>query len=145
MERKIITVNDFYDVARNNDYFLWHFMKKNQENSILGLFSFFKTRENQDNKIKEILDLVDIPYFESYTEDSIDFLLDLGFSPKQLWDNSYSKLYISHQERFNPILIGFKKFTKVRSTFDTCYCVDGVLDVITNLNPEFLTKINTDD
>lgn len=145
MERKIITVNDFYNVARNNDYFLWHFMKKNQENSIVGLFSFFKTRENQDNKIKEILDLVDIPYFESYTEDSIDFLLDLGFSPNLLWDNSYSELFISAQERFNPILIGFKKFTKVRSTLDTCYCVDGVLDVITNLNPEFLTKINTED
>jgi hypothetical protein len=35
MERRITTVDDFNNVARNNEYFLWHFLQKKQsENSL---------------------------------------------------------------------------------------------------------------
>jgi hypothetical protein len=42
MERKIITINDFYDVARNNDYFFWHFLQKKQQK---GVFTKIKLLE----------------------------------------------------------------------------------------------------
>jgi hypothetical protein len=147
METKFVTIDKFSEVARNNDFFLWHFLKKNQEKGILSLFSYSETKEGVDNKIKEIIDLVGIPYFESYTEDSIDFLHDVGgFDYKQLWNNGNNhSLMINNDERFNPVIIGFKKFNKVSDTFKKCYCVDGLLEVITDLNPEFLLKINTED
>jgi hypothetical protein len=147
METKFVTIDKFSEVARNNDFFLWHFLKKNQEKGILSLFSYSKNKEGVDNKIKEIIDLVGIPYFESYTEDSIDFLHDVGgFEYKQLWNNGNThNLMINNDERFNPVIIGFKKFNKVSDTFKKCYCVDGLLEVITDLNPEFLIKINTED
>ena len=85
MERRIITVNDFQSVARNNEYFLWHFMQKKQEESSLVFYSYFEKREDRENKIKELMDLVNIPYFESYTEDSIDFLNGLGIPYERLW------------------------------------------------------------
>jgi hypothetical protein len=145
MERKIITTKDFYNVARNNDYFLWHFIQKNQEDSTLGLFSYFKTKEHGDNKIKELLDLIDIPYFESYTEESLDFLYDLGIPYNNLWISKEPPIPLSPPQRFNPILIGFNKFNKILTTMDKCYCVEGILDIISTLNPKFLTKVNTED
>jgi hypothetical protein len=110
----------------------------------LLLYSYFDKREGEENKIKEIMDLVNIPYFESYTEDSIDFLNGLGipyenlWSPKNMTPNSFHKT-------FNPIIIGFKKFNKIKTTQDICYCVEGVLEIISELNPEILFTVNTED
>jgi hypothetical protein len=144
MERRIITVKDFQSVARNNEYFLWHFMQKKQKESSLVLYSYFDEREGRENKIKELMDLVNIPYFESYTEDSIDFLNGLGIPYKKLWSPN-NMASISFHQTFNPIIIGFKKFSKIKTTQDTCYCVDGILKIITELNPEFLISVDTED
>jgi hypothetical protein len=146
MERKIITINDFYDVARNNEFFLWHFLQKNQEKSDLVIQSYFKTKENSENKLKEILDLIDIPYFESYTEDSIDFLHDIGgFNYDKLWNQNTPNTNEFKDVRFNPLLIGFKRTNKVSDTFEKCYCFEGIIEIIGDLNPEFLMSINTED
>jgi len=144
MERRVITVKDFQSVARNNEYFLWHFMQKKQKDSSLALFSYFDKREGEENKIKEIMDLVNIPYFESYTEDSIDFLNGLGIPYANLWSPNNTAPNSFHQT-FNPIIIGFKKFNKIKTTQDLCYCVDGVLEIILELNPEILSTVNTED
>jgi hypothetical protein len=139
MERKIITTNDFYDVARNNEYFLWHFLQKNQNNTGLGLFSYFDTRENYENPIKTLLDDIDISYYESYTEDSIDFLNDLGYPYTKLWRSAkHIPDYIPKNQLFSPLIIGFKRHKNIISTLDICYCVEGTIDVIGKLNPEFL-------
>ena len=45
MEKRIISVNDFQNVARNDEYFLWHFLQKNQEDTNLGLYSYFVDKE----------------------------------------------------------------------------------------------------
>lgn len=146
MERKIITINDFNDVARNNEYFLWHFLQKNQQKGGLVIQSYFKSDENSENKLKEIIDLVDIPYFESYTEDSVDFLHNVGgFDYNKIWNKDTPNTNEFKDVRFNPVLIGFKRFTKVSDTFKKCYCIDGILEIIADLNPEFLSKINTED
>lgn len=140
MERKIITINDFYDVARNNEYFLWHFLQKDQSNSIIGLFSYFDVRENQDNPIKTLLDGVSIPYYESYTEDSIDFLNNLGYPFNKLWNKHEQKSshHINPNHLFSPLIVGFKKHQNVISTLETCYCLEGTVKIISKLNPEFL-------
>ena len=74
------------------------------------------------------MDLVNIPYFESYTEDSIDFLNGLGIPYANLWSPENMAPNSFHQT-FNPIIIGFKKFNKIKTTQDLCYCVDGVLEI----------------
>lgn len=145
MERKIITVNDFQNVARNNEYFLWHFMQKNQEKYTLGFYSYFTQRENAPHKLKELIDLVKIPYFESYTEDSLEFLNGLGFPYKNLWSPLSNVPTIHPNQNFNPVIIGFKKFSKISSTLESCYCVESLLDIITKLNPEFLLSVDTED
>ena len=144
MERKIITVNDFQNVARSNEYFLWHFVQKNQEKSTLGFYSYFTQRENDPHKLKVLIDLVKIPYFESYVEDSLEFLNGIGIPYKRLW-SPLTHLNLHPNQKFNPLIIGFKKFSKISSTSDSCYCVERLIDVIADLDPEFLLSVNTED
>jgi hypothetical protein len=144
MEKKIITINEFQNVARNNEYFLWHFLQKKQGESAINLHSYFDKIEKKNNKIKELIDLLDIPYFESYVEDSIDFLNGLGIPYERLWSPNGPQDVLFNQ-RFSPVLIGFNRFNKVLSTMDRCYCVDGILEVVSELNPEFLLSIDTED
>jgi hypothetical protein len=74
--------------------------------------------------------MVDIPFFESYTEDSVDFLINLGFSAKKFWSGG---------KEFSPIMIGFNKNRKVTSTQDgICYCTEGIIDIVYQLNPKFI-------
>jgi len=150
MDRKIITIKDFRDVARNNEYFLWHFLQKEQyKNSIMGasitMYSYFENRENEINYIKTIVDQLEIPYYESYVEDSIDFIHGLGYHYSRLWNPPKPKVVTNSNFLFNPVLVGFKKFNKVFSTLDSCYCTEGVLEVIASLNPEFLLSLSVEE
>ena len=89
MIRQEVSVKDFYKIAKENEYFLWHFLQKGQELTKLSLWSIFKentaVNKDFDNALIHILDKINIPYFESYTEDSIDFLMDIGLDGKLLW------------------------------------------------------------
>jgi len=150
MDRKIITIKDFRDVARNNEYFLWHFLQKEQyKNSVMGasitMYSYFENRENEINYIKTIVDQLEIPYYESYVEDSIDFIHGLGYQYSRLWNPPKPKVVINSNFLFNPVLVGFKKFNKVFSTLDSCYCTEGILEVIASLNPEFLLSLSVEE
>jgi hypothetical protein len=86
-----------------------------------------------------LLKEIKIPYFESYIEDSIDFLHELGIPYKSLWNpnfkfaNSYSR-----DGHYHPVIIGFKKFEKIKTTFDVCYCLEGVVKIIGDLNPDLI-------
>lgn len=148
MDRKIITIKDFRDVARNNEYFLWHFLQKEQYKSSLAIYSYFdnRKRENEINYIKKIVDQLNIPYYESYTEDSIDFIHGLGYPYNILWSPQISSQDIINPKlSFTATLVGFKKFSKVSSTLDSCYCYEGVLDVVASLNPEFLLSLSVEE
>ena len=145
MDRKIITIKDFKDVARNNEYFLWHFLQKEQYKGDLSMYSYFDNREGEINYIKNIVDQLNIPYYESYTEDSIDFIHELGYQYNILWNPPKPQVIVSPNFLFNTTLVGFKKFSKVSSTFDWCYCYEGVLDVVASLNPEFLLSLSVEE
>jgi hypothetical protein len=142
MDRKIITVKDFKNVARNNEYFLWHFLQKEQHKSTSAMFSYFDEREGHINYIKTVIDQLDIPYYESYVEDSIDFIHELGYSYSRLWKAPLSQEIVTPSSLFNPSIFGFKKFNKVHSTLDLCYCFEGVLEVVASLNPELLLSLS---
>jgi len=139
MDRKIVTHTDFIEIGKKNDYFLWHFMQKKQEESQLSLWSIFKERHGGLNGMSEILNSFNVPYYESYVEDSIDFLHELGIPYHMLWKPPVHPLtMIDRNYFFKPVVIGFKKFNKVYSTFDECYCVEGVIEVINKINPELI-------
>lgn len=141
MVREFITSNDFQRVAKENEFFLWHFLQKKQHENLLVL-SPILVQGREDNELKIILDLVDIPYFESYTEDNIDFLNNLGYPYKNLWRPSPpNNLPTTKEFFFSPIIIGFKKHKNVLSTFETCYCPDGLIRIIDNLDPKFTEQM----
>ena len=145
MIRQEVTIKDFNKIAKENEYFLWHFLQKEQEASRLSIWSIFKenTAVNKDieNGLIHILDKINIPYFESYTEDSIDFLMDMGFDGELLWNpQKFENFYIDKKYYFRPTIIGFKKNRIITSTFEEgiCYCSEGIIELIGKLNPEFL-------
>jgi hypothetical protein len=151
MIRQEVSINDFRRIAKENEYFLWHFLQKEQESTSLGIWSIFKentsTNKNVDNALIHILDKIDIPYFESYTQDSIDFLMDMGLDGKLLWtSNNFKNWYVDKKQNFKPIIIGFKRNKIITSTFEegNCYCYEGIIELIGKLNPEFLLNYKID-
>ena len=75
MIREQVTVEDFNRISEENEYYLWHFVKKIYTGP-LEIQPYFDDK-TEKYKLKTILDMVDIPFFESYTEDSVDFLINL--------------------------------------------------------------------
>lgn len=141
MVREFITYKDFQRVGKENEFFLWHFLQKNQHKNSLTLSSILENKKEND-ELEILLDSINIPYFESYTEDSIDFLNNLGFPYKYLWKPIYSKRYTIPKEfYFSPIIIGFRKHKNVFSTFEICYCAEGVIKIIDNLDPKFTEQM----
>jgi hypothetical protein len=135
MIREQITVKDYERISKENEYYLWHFVRKN-DTGISDIYSIFKDDDKQ-NHLKPMLELIDIPYFESYIEDSLDFLDMLGMP--------LDFLYIKDVKKFNTFILAFKKKRMVTSTLDGyCMCVEGITDLIFNLNPEYIEKLNLD-
>jgi len=151
MIRQEVLIKDFHKIAKENEYFLWHFLQKEQEATRLSMWSIFKENtainKDVDNALIHILDKINIPYFESYTQDSIDFLMDMGLDSKLLWNsNNFKNLYVDKKYNFRPVIIGFKRTKIITSTFEKgyCYCYEGTIELIGKLNPEFLLNYKID-
>ena len=129
MEVKRITSNDFLNVAKEHEYFIWHFFNGNPR---LILRSYYDS-SRITHTLKEIVDLMKFPYFESEVYKEIDFLMNLD-------DVFLKKMF--NKNRPNPVIIGFKKTKPVANTYDTCYCMGGFIDVIGLTNPEFLLTVD---
>ena len=143
MERKFVSHTDFLEIGRKNDVFLWHFLQKNQSVGIdgmgLALWSIFDKEERNGvtNHLRLFLDEIQIPYYESYVEDSIDFLAGHGIPYRKLWRPDVRlNEYVPKEYYFNPVILGFKKFKKISSTFDFCYCIEGLTEVTLKLDPQ---------
>ena len=140
MERKFITYNDFKEIGKNNEYFLWHFLQKGQENNNFPVHSIFKQKEGYDNHLNEILDGLKMPYYESYVEDNIDFLVTSGLNYK-IWEAPPKDIYPDPSYLFKPVIILFKGYSLKSSTYQYCYCIEGILDMIGKENPELLSGL----
>jgi hypothetical protein len=137
MIREQVTIEDYERISRENEYYLWHFVRKDSTGPVM-IFSYFEEEHHfRGHQLKGILDKIDIPYFESYLEDSYDFIINLGISAKHLW--------IPETKEFNTIMMAFNKRRKVTSTFEGhCMCMEGILDMIYILNPQYILNAKFD-
>ena len=150
MIREKVTVNDFQRITKENEYFLWHFLMEDQHDSALALWSIFETKDKhhfgydpskQLNQLDVLLSEVNIPYFESHVKDSIDFLANLGLSVKSLYRPTNDGRPIPKRWFYQPIVIAFKRTRMITNTHRTCYCIDGITEIILKLDPNLLNNL----
>ena len=136
MIREKITVEDFDRISKENEYYIWNFVSKNQEvnwPTIRPIFDFNEEKYFNPNKLIVLLEIFDIPCFETYIEDSLEFLDKLG-APLE-------KLSQRRIKFFNPFLLSFNRRRLVNSTYNGfCYCPEGITDLIYDLNPEIIFR-----
>ena len=129
MVREKIKVEDFNRVAREHEYFLWNFVNLNSYH--LQIQSIF-TEENPyiPNAMRSILEMIPIPYFETELKDAFDFLIGLD---TRFIHNVYKNNY------FQPVLLSFNRWRMIDTTYyPNCYCSDGIIKLIDDLNPKFI-------
>jgi hypothetical protein len=149
MIRERVSVDDFKKIAKENEYFLWHFLIEDQHDTISGLWSFFDEKINEDTKqpelhqLKTLLSMTDVPYYESYTKDSMDFLINLGLDAGLLYilRNPWPHKAPDKKFYYVPTVVGFKRTRMVHNTQRVCYCVEGITEIIMNLNPELFFNV----
>ena len=138
MIREKVTIQDYERITKENEYLVWNFIIRG--NYPLEIFSFFEETEER-HTLREVLTCIDIPYFESDIDnDSIDFLINLEISPYQLWKKNGNG-----GSMFYPVFIGFNKGRKINSSAEGyCYCKDGLIDLIYELEPKFILNAKLD-
>jgi len=146
MIREKINYTDFLRVGKSNEYFLWNFLSKNQNETNTAIFSYFDEHKFLSHQLREFLDVVPINYFESYTEDSVDFLMGLGFNHNELYKPPREELVgkVRKEHYFYPYLLLFKKFELINSTKYHCYCVEGITQMILKSAPKILDNLDLD-
>jgi hypothetical protein len=127
MIREKVSVKDFDRISKENEFFLWNFVSNEMGTHIRPYF------EHEDyknpNPLKSILEYIPIPYFETELEKSYDFVMDLG----DIFTKTVYKKGI-----FYPVIIGFNRKRVISSTYQYCYCTEGILELIGELNPQFI-------
>jgi hypothetical protein len=141
MERKIITYNNFQEIAKNNEYFLWNFLQKGQEKNVISIWSIFEEKYKHTNGLKILLNDLNISYYESYVSESVDFLLNIGVQNK-LWAPKTAENNVNPEYFYSPIMLLFKGYSLKSTTLQTCYCIEGVIDLLGKENPELLSGLN---
>jgi len=144
MIREKVLVSDFKKISAEYPIFIWHFLQKEQRLVPFTLQSYFDDLESilmKRNPLYETLQMVDIPYFESYLHESMDFLMDLGFDVTSIYHPKPEVVGAEHYKHYTPLVAGFKNGQLISSTRDFCYCTDGLLEVISTLDISLLEKI----
>ena len=144
--REKVGTNDFRKIASNHQYFIWHFLQRNQNETRLGLFSYFDKSPNDAkiNQIKYLLENIEIPYFESYVEDSMDFLMDLGLSPFFLYKPIIHNESLEKSRKYSPLFLGFNKFKLIGGSYQVCYCPEYFIELVAKLNPDYILNSTFD-
>ena len=125
-----LTIDNFYsDPMRVREFAL------SQEFAVRGNYPGQRT----------LLSMTDVPYYESYVKDSVDFLINLGLRATDVYiiRNPWPNLPAQRRWYYVPVIIGFKRTRMVYNTNEpgVCYCVEGAAETILKLNPEFLSNI----
>ena len=136
MIREKITVQDYERISRENEYYIWHFVRKTNMGPRAIYSVFDEPNHNRPNGLKTFLEMCEVPYFESYVEDSADFIDNL-IPLSWIWNEN--------DKKFNTFVIGFNKRRMVTSTLHGhCLCIEGITEIIYELNPDFIEQINLD-
>lgn len=144
--RKKVKVEEFKEIASSHEHYIWHFLQKKQNESELGLFSYFDNpkEEYSINRIKYLLDGIEIPYFESYTEESMDFLMDFQISSSFLFVPHQKNVIKQQHQKYIPLFLGFNKFKLIGGSHQVCYCPDYLVELIHKLNPDYILNSKLD-
>ena len=126
-----VSYTEYDRISRKNEYYLWHFLMREQ-----GPLAFKSLFDNKDeiNHLTYFFEYIKLPYFESYTDESIDFLDKIGISQSLLWG----------KRTFRPVIVGFKGKRMISNTFETCYCTGGLVEVIAKMDVKLLDNFNFD-
>ena len=136
MIREKITDKDYERISSENEYYIWHFVRKTNMGPRTIYSVFDEPNNNRPNKLKTFLEICDIPYFESYVEDSSDFIDNL-IPLSWIWNKN--------DKQFNTCVFGFNKRRMITSTVHGhCLCIEGITELIYELNPDFIERINLD-
>lgn len=128
-----ITSKDFWEIGNQYEYFFWHFTSPTS----MTQFQPYN-KEIELNPLKEIVDTLKIPYFESETKNEIDFLINLR--------DSFIEIIKKNYKNPPPTILAFKRHRLLYSTWgDFCYCSEGFIDMIYKTNPKFILESNQDD
>jgi len=139
MIRKKVTVQDFEKISRENEYFIWHFLMSYDysQPTMRSIFDEYEGNDYSPNRMVQFLEIFDVPYFESYANESIDFLDKLG-APLE-------KLRIPSEPDLKPCVLTFNHRRLVNATYNGfCLCPEGLTDLLYDLNPEFIHNSNLD-
>lgn len=133
-----ITSKDFRRIALENEYFFWHFTAKKDVSLELHPYGLPMKKPELPHRIREIVDTLKIPYYESKIEEEFDFVIQLK--------SEFIKKVWRPIEGFSPVIISFNRFKILHSTFDgICYCKEGFLDIIWKTNRKFLEDLDLSD
>lgn len=131
-EFKITSINDFRKVSRENEVFFWNFIVDDQNSYRYHIQALSQPLilYRQEDPLVHLIETFGIKIFESYTKDSIEFLLELGYPSERIF----------HKGAFMPNFVGFRnhKFMYGTNHNVSCFCRDGVLDVMFQTYPELL-------
>ena len=149
MKVQKITVDDFKKISKNDEYFLWSFLIKEQHLAPLPFWSVLEGPETHPkhktkNQIVEFLDLFPIQLYESYTEENVDFLMDLGIHHKNIYNPEVfiKQNVLKKNHHYFPIVILFKGWKLLDTTLNHCYCIEGITKMLINNAPKFVEELN---
>ena len=141
MIREMVTVQDFDRISRENEYFIWHFLMNDDfsQPTMRSIFSENEKHYRSPNKMIQFLEIFDVPYFESYIDDSMDFLDTLGV-PLQ-----FLKSGEGENRLINPFMLTFNRRRLVNATYNGfCVCASGITKLLYDLNPKFIENLDLD-
>lgn len=126
---EIVTVKDYQRICQENEYFFWHFVGKNHDKSLSIKPVTNILGEIFDSPLNEIQKALNITIYESFTDESVDFLLNLGYKSDSIYQPKCGC--------FAPKFIGFRHGLKVAGIHAevVCYCTEGITEVIYLTNP----------
>jgi len=139
MIREKVTVQDFEKISRENEYFIWHFLMSYDysQPTMRSIFDEYEGNDYSPNRMVQFLEIFDVPYFESYANESIDFLDKLG-APLE-------KLRIPSEPDLKPCVLTFNHRRLVNATYNGfCLCPEGLTKLLHDLNPEFIHNAKLD-
>jgi|688.fasta_scaffold42739_6 hypothetical protein len=124
-QSEIVTTKDYFKICQENEYFFWHFISNNNSHRSTVIKPVTNiTGEYFHSPLNEIQNQLGIKIYESFTEDSVDFLINLGYKS--------NNIFLPKCGCFGSLFIGFKHGVKVAGTAAEvkCYCTEGVTEVI---------------
>jgi|688.fasta_scaffold72366_2 hypothetical protein len=130
----ILNSGEYYHKLVENKKFIWFIYPKKVHETKVLLRPFFD-KENDKFKGENILEefnnlFPNVIIYESYFEDVIDDLIDLGLDVDSFYDE--------RNKMFTPLFIKFKNGWINDTSKNHCYCPQTLTEFIFDLYPEYI-------